>query len=362
LTPEVTNVLARNLLRLASSFADRSVPRDIRYGIGDVVSVTIFEAVAGGLFIPAEAGTRPGNFITLPAQQVDSKGNISVPYAGNIHAAGRTQVEVQEAIVNALKARAVEPQVVVSLLDQRTSLVSVLGDVNNPSRLPASQAGEHILDAITRAGGPKSQGYDEWIMLERDGKRGVSPFSALVYEPSNNIYVHPNDTIFLYREPQTFVGFGAVGSAQAQVNFEAWRLSLAEAVAKFGGLNDNAADPGSVFLYRGETREVAIQLGVDVSKFEGPIVPIIYEINFRNPGGYFLATRFEMRNKDVIFVANATGVEINKAINLFRNVVGGINDPIVAATNAYALKAVATGVSTTTTVVNVPTAVPATPQ
>jgi len=356
LTPEVVNVLARNLPRLTSTFLDRSSPRDIKFGTGDVISVTIFEAVAGGLFIPAEAGTRPGNFITLPNQQVDSKGNISVPYAGNIRAAGRTQVEVQEAIVNALKARAVEPQVVVSLVDQRTSLVSVLGDVNLPSRFPASQAGEHILDAITRAGGPKSQGYDEWVMLERDGKRGVAPFSALVYEPSNNIYAHPNDTIYLYREPQTFVGFGAVGGAQAEVNFEAWRLSLAEAVAKFGGLGDNTADPASVFLYRGETREVAMQIGVDVSKFEGPIIPIIYEINFRNPGGYFLASRFEMRNKDVIFVANAVGVEINKAINLFRNVVGGINDPIVAATNAYALKGIATGVSTTTTVVNVPTA------
>jgi polysaccharide biosynthesis/export protein len=355
LSPQIVNVLARNLPRLTSTFEDRSAPRDIRYGIGDIVSVTIFEAVAGGLFIPAEAAARPGNFITLPSQQVDSKGNISVPYAGNIHAAGRTQVEVQEAIVNALKARAVEPQVVVSLIDQRTSLISVLGDVGSPGRIPASQAGEHILDAITRTGGPKSQGYDEWIMLERDGRRGLAPFSALIYEPSNNIFVHPNDTIFLYREPQTFLAFGAVG-VQAQVNFEAWRLSLAEGVAKFGGLNDNAADPASVFLYRGETRDVAAQMGVDVSKYEGPIIPIIYEINFRDPAEYFLASRFEMRNKDVIYVSNAVGVELNKAINLFRSIVGAVNDPIVAATNAYALRAAIHGLSTTTTVVNVPTA------
>jgi polysaccharide biosynthesis/export protein len=359
LTSKVLDVLAENLPRLNATFVDRSAPRDIRFGVGDVLSVTIFESVAGGLFIPAEGGARPGNFITIPNQQVDSKGNISVPYAGNIRAAGRTQVEVQQAIVDVLKGRAIEPQVVVSLTDQRTSLISVLGDVTSPSRFPASQAGEHILDAITRAGGPKNQGYDEWVMLERDGKRGIAPFGALVYEPINNIYVHPNDTIYLYREPQTFVAFGAVGGSQAQINFDAWRLSLAEAVGKSGGLSDAAADPAAVFLYRGEPREVATLLGIDCSKFEGPIIPVIYEINFRDPAGYFLASRFEMRNKDVIFVSNAGSVELTKAITLFRNVVGSVNDPIVAASNAYALKAIIRGgASAGTTIVNVPTAAP----
>ena len=81
--------------------------------MGDVVSVTIFEAAAGGLFIPAEASVRPGNFVTLPNQEVDNNGNISVPYAGNIRAKGRTPVEVQQAIVDALKNRAIEPQAVV---------------------------------------------------------------------------------------------------------------------------------------------------------------------------------------------------------------------------------------------------------
>jgi polysaccharide biosynthesis/export protein len=150
LTPKIVDILVRAVPRLANAFVDRSPPKDIRFGVGDVVTVTIFEAAAGGLFIPAEAGVRPGNFITLPNQSVDSKGNISVPYAGDVRAKGLTQVEVQENIVNALKNRAIEPQAVVSLVDQRTSLISVLGDVNAPSRFPASQAGEHILDAITR--------------------------------------------------------------------------------------------------------------------------------------------------------------------------------------------------------------------
>jgi polysaccharide export outer membrane protein len=341
-TPEVLGVLATNAPRLGKMWRDKRAPAEIRFGIGDVVSVTIFEAAAGGLFIPSEAGVRPGNFITLPNQNVDTDGNISVPYAGPIRARGRTPQQVQQDIVNALKNRAIEPQVVVALVDQRTSLISVLGDVNTPARFPASAAGEHILDAITRAGGPKSQGYDEWVMLDRQGRREIVPFGALVYEPSNNIYIHPYDTVYLYREPQTFDAFGASGQ-QGHFPFDAWRISMAEAIGKAAGLNDTLADPQAVFLYRGETREIAQALGVDVSQFEGPIIPVVYNLNFRDPAGYFLATKFQMRNKDVIYTANAFGVESAKAMQYFRLMVATVNDPIVAATNVYALKASANG-------------------
>ena len=86
----------------ASKVFSRRPPRGITLGIGDIVSVTIFEAEAGGLFLPSEAGARPGNFVTLPDQIVDSDGNITVPYAGTIRAAGRTPLEVQQAIIEAL--------------------------------------------------------------------------------------------------------------------------------------------------------------------------------------------------------------------------------------------------------------------
>lgn len=351
LEPEVLNVLRGAKPRLSTAFANRTPPRAFRFGVGDTVSVTIFEAAAGGLFIPAEAGVRPGNFVTIPNQAVDSNGNISVPFAGLIQARGKTPTEVQQAIVAALGNRAIDPQAVVSLVDQRASLISVLGDVRAAGRFPASASGERVLDVVTRAGGPSAQGYDTWVTLERQGHRASVPFGALVYEPANNIFVIPNDTIYLYSEPQTFVAFGAAGT-QGQFKFEAWRVSLAEAVGKQGGLNDAQADPGNVFLYRGETREIAERLGVDCTKFHGPIIPVIYHVNFRDPSGYFLAQSFDMRNKDVIYTSNAIAVETTKFLNFLRTIMATANDPIVYATNAYVLKAVAKGA--TSTVINAP--------
>ena len=60
-------------------------------------------------------------------------------------------------------------------------------------------------------------------------------------------------------------------------------------------------------------------MGVDVSKFNGPLIPVIYLIDFRDPAGYFMATKFAMRNKDVIYVSNAFAVESTKAMTYFEN-------------------------------------------
>ncbi len=340
LNPEAVGILHEFEPRgLAGVFTDRRPPAGVKFGIGDSLSVSIFEAAAGGLFIPSEAGVRPGNFVTLPDQAVDDNGNITVPYAGEIKAAGRTAVEVQNDIVDRIKNRAIEPQVVVARTQQRTSLVSVLGEVNTPVRFGAAASGadDRILDAITRAGGIKGQGFETWVMLDRGGRHATVPFENLVMNASNNIYIQPGDRIYVYREQQKFIALGATGqnillggnSQSAEFNFDAWRINLAEAVGKAGGLLDAQADPAAVFLYRAEPRDVAERLGADVSKFPGAAtIPIIFNINFRDPGGFFLATKVQMRNGDIIFVSNARSVEATKVMQYMRVILATTTDTV----------------------------------
>jgi len=307
---------------LAGVFTDRRTPSKIRFGIGDVISVTIFEASAGGLYIPTEAGVRPGNYVTLPDQTIDNEGNISVPYAGTVLAAGHTNVQVQDAIRERIKNRAIDPQVVVTFSQQRSSLVSVFGEVRSPVRfpMPASGAQDRITDAITRAGGISANGWETWVVLERGGKRATVPFANLVYMPANNIFVQPGDRIYLYREPMKFLAFGATGT-QGEFTFDAWRINLAQAVAKAGGLLDLQADPGSIFLYRREPRDVAQKLGVDCTNFTGDTVPVIFSVSFQDPAGYFLATKVDMRPFDVLYVANAPQVDITKVLAFINAVI-----------------------------------------
>ena len=143
------------------------------------------------------------------------------------------------------------------------------------------------------------------MIVERNKKRGLAPFGALIYEPSKYIWIlsprydlRLQGTADLYRIRRL--------GTQGLFNFEAWRLSLAERWRRLAGLQDVQADPASVFIYRGETRELAARLGVNRDRFTGPIIPIIYNINLRDPAGYFLTTRFQMRSKDVIFWPRTT--------------------------------------------------------
>ena len=66
------------------------------------------------------------------------------------------------------------------------------------------------------------------------------------------------------------------------------------------------------------------------------------------PSGYFLAQSFAMRNKDVIYTSNAVTVETTKFLVFVRTILATVNDPIIYATNFYALKAAASGTGSTT--------------
>jgi polysaccharide export outer membrane protein len=352
LTDETVKILQEFGPRtLTATFGDRRPPPEIAFGIGDVVSVSVFEAAAGGLFIPSEAGVRPGNFVTLPNQPIDTRGFITIPYAGLVPTAGKRPSQVEQDIVNRLKNRAIEPQVMVSLVTANSSLITVIGEINSTftssptGRLPAQPGGERLLDIITRAGGLRDQGQDLWVVLERQGHRASVPFGSVVYEPGNNIWAWPGDTIYLYKEPQTFLAFGATG-LQGQFPFtagsqatspisasSAWRMTLAEGVAAASGLLDLQADPGSVFLYRREPRALAERLGVDCSKIEGPTVPIVYSVSFVDPAGYFLATQVQLHNKDVIFAANAQAVDITKFAGFLNTVISVPNNVAITGSN-----------------------------
>jgi polysaccharide export outer membrane protein len=322
----ISTLVANEPPGFIGTFTDRRPAAEIRFGVGDIVAVTIFEAAAGGLFIPLEAGSRAGNFVTLPDQAVDRNGNIQIPYAGSVPTAGQTPSQVQNTIQDRLRNRAIDPQAVVTLREQRTSLVSVLGEVNQPTRLPVFAAGDRVLDAISRAGGPKFPGHETFVTLQRDEKKATIHFLRLISEPRNNIFVRPGDTLFLYREPQVFIAFGA-SLNNAQIPFEKERLSLAEAIGKAGGLLDERADPYSVFIYRLEPMKVAEAIGADVNKTNAEgMVPVVYSVNMRDPTGNFIAAKFRMRNLDVIYISNAPTVETAKILQFLRIAVASVRE------------------------------------
>ena len=327
-----------NLISFQGAFPDKRPKPEQVAGVGDILNISIFEAAPGGLFTPATAaGARPGNFVDLPAQAVDQKGNITVPYAGEIPAAARTLPEIQQAIVARLRNRAIEPQVVVSLNQQHSSVVSVLGDVNTPGVLALNSVGERLLALIARAGGPKYEAIESYITLQRDGKRVRVLLSRVVHDPNENIFIRPNDVIFITRESPSFTALGALNQNvfgfNSEITFDTETLTLSQAIGKAGGLNDTQSDPAEVFVYRYEDRQLLQKLGIDITRFTYDRIPTIYHVNLRDPSGMLLAAGFQVRSKDVMYVANAKVVDYYKLLNLINNTANTTANTANAVTN-----------------------------
>ena len=335
LTPATVTAL-RTRPVAAMSVIDRlrsNRPVDL-IGPGDVLSVTIYEA-GQGLFNTHKAETDEtaaappatgSSAETLPRLQVDRAGMVMVPYAGEIRVAGHTTTEVQRMIEGRLAQQTSQAQVIVTLAMNGSNVVYVSGDVKNSGRYPLSLAHETVLDMIALAGGPTHSPQDTVVKVTRRGREATTSLTRIQTVPAENIPVEPLDRIQADYLPRSYLSFGATGRV-AQIPFDAATVSLAEAVARVGGLDDNRANPEAVFLFRYEDRADANLVGalpatgpVPISPTEpGAIpdgVPVVYQVNMRDPNTYFVLQQFTMRDKDVVYIANAPTVQIYKFLQL----------------------------------------------
>ncbi len=298
-------------------------------GIGDILSITVFEAASGGLFIPGDAGSRSGNFVAVPSQQVDSSGTIAIPYAGQLHVVGMTPRAAATMIQDKLKNRAIEPQVIVSINERHGNDVNVLGEVYSPSRFSLDPGGIRVLGAIARTGGPRYPAYETIVTIQRNGRTDQASLTTIVKNPGQNVELHAGDVVYVSREPKIFMAFGATpspgsvgGINNRRFVFDNDNVTLAEGVAKSGGLDANRADPSAVFLFRYESRAALTAMGLNVSKYKEGLIPTIYTVDMSRPDSLFLSNSFYMRNKDVIFVSDAPVTDLNKFIGLTRGFSG----------------------------------------
>jgi polysaccharide export outer membrane protein len=329
------NVVAALLASPAENFHTRfkkyGRPPQPRIGVGDSLVVSIWEAAGGGLFgtSPTDHVSAGSRNVTIPEQMVGQDGGISVPFAGRVTAAGRLPVEVQKAIEQRLAEKAIEPQAIVTVTRSVTNSATVTGEVIAGARVPLSLKGDRLLDLIAAAGGAKTPVYETFVRLSRDGITATIPMEMLVSDPAENIYAYPADVLTLVRLPQSFTVFGATGS-NAQVNFTAERMTLVEALAKAGGLQDLRADPAGVFLFRYEPPPIVKTLGRP-QLGTGPegSSPLVYRLDLSDAKSYFLAQRFPIHDKDIIYVANADFNELQKFFTLLNTLTGPVITGIV---------------------------------
>lgn len=311
---------------LAATFGNNLPAPNRTISKGDVLAVTIWEATAGTSSASSGSSSGPQVGIqatTVPPQMVNPKGDITVPFVGQIHVAGRSTVEVQHAIVRRLDGQAVKPQVLVTIVNDQSNLISVIGDVKKPDQYPLGVNGTRVLDAIARAGGSVAPAFDTIVQLTRRGTQRRVRLSQLLANPSENIFLEPEDVLYLLRDPEYVAVLGATKN-NMRVEFGTERLTLAEVIGQSGGLVDIQAEPAGVFVFRLEPSDLVetLSTGHPARKIDRTLIPVVFQDDMRDPNGIFLAQAFDMNNKDIVYVANTQSVQLGKLFQLMLQAAG----------------------------------------
>ena len=301
---------------LASSFGVRRPAPETRVNVGDVVSVSIWEASTGGLFGGRASLDTGSGSETIPQQTVDRDGRIKVPYVGEVAVVGKRPSEIAQSIEQGLAGKAIEPQVLVTLPQQTSASVVVVGDLTGAGRVNLNVKGDRLLEVIAQAGGIKAPPHETFVRVTRGKRSATMQLSAVLAKPDENIYMQPGDTVYVFRRPQTFTALGAV-KGQGEVAIDRDDFTLAEAMGTSGGMVDTQADPSGVFIFRYEQAQVVRAINPQSPHLAGnSAVPVIYRIDLKDPSGYFIARAFPVRVGDIVYVANAPGAEFTKFLRM----------------------------------------------
>ncbi|MBZ7925729.1 polysaccharide export protein [Ensifer adhaerens] len=312
-------------------------PARATIGIGDRLLISIFEAGTDGLFSTSKSKVSNLEVVVQP------NGKGAIPYVGEVRLAGLTLEMARQGIGEALKGKAVEPDVIVTSLDTASRNVTVTGAVNIAAVVPLNLSGEQLTDVITKAGGVRGETYDTFVTVTRGNKSGTILMSTLINNPAENIWVRPGDEITLVNDPRQFTVLGAV-KANSRQPFGSRDLSLIEAVGMNGGAKDFATDAEGFFVFRYEEAEIAASL-LGRARYDAMLqkgmrpdrygrVPLVYRFDMSRPDSLLAGQTFPVNNRDVIYVSRHLTTDIAKFLGIVGKPLRIANTGVVAAHRA----------------------------
>lgn len=296
-------------------------------GPGDVLDINIYEAGVT-LFAGSSASSAMGQLAPpgvqvqkLPPMRVDDMGNITIPYAGTMRVAGLTTGEIEQNIRASLRRLSQNPQIVVTLNQAITNSIIIGGEVAKPGRLVLQTNRESLSDVIALAGGYRGNSKDLMARIMRGRSNVDVRINDIVENPALDVQMRPGDRLMLVDDPRTYSILGASGRVE-QVPFRRSTVSLAEAIATAGGANPNLGDPAAIFLFRYVKNETGSEE-----------VPKVYHLNMMQTGSYFIAQKFVMQDKDVLYFGNAAANQPSKLVQL----ISQLFSPILTVTSAVSV-------------------------
>ncbi|WP_254277641.1 polysaccharide export protein [Halomonas sp. 3H] len=272
---------------------------EYRVGPGDVLSVIVYDhpeltIPAGGERGAAETGNR-----------VRPDGTMFYPYVGRVRVAGMTLEEVRSLLTRRLSDVITDPQVEVGMAAFRSQKIYVSGAVESPGTLPITIVPMTVLDAISEAGGARANADWHNVLLTRDGREERLSLYAMLRQGdmTQNRLLRDGDLLHVpTSENQNVVVLGQVIKPGA-IALGNERLTLTDALARAGGVNESRAQPSGIFVVRGNAPE-------------SDTLATVYQLDISDATRLMLGTRFPLQPQDVVYVTSAPLARWNNVISL----------------------------------------------
>jgi polysaccharide biosynthesis/export protein len=180
------------------------------------------------------------------------------------------------------------PQLDVRVVGFRGQKVQVTGEVVAPGSIPVTDVPLRVQDAIAQARGVTLEADQRALTLSRGGKTFTLDLQAM-YEQgdlSQNWLLQDGDVLNIPdRSHNKVFVLGEVLRPSSRVMVKG-RMTLAEAIGDSEGFNPVSSNPSKIYVIRGSFDR-----------------PSIYKLDAQSPDALLLATQFQLRPRDVVFIS-----------------------------------------------------------
>jgi polysaccharide export outer membrane protein len=113
--------------------------------------------------------------------EIDQSGQISLPLAGTIEAAGLTQAQLEQSLAKRFRSEYLKnPKVTVTVATLRPFYI--MGEVQKPGEY-AYKSGLNVLTALAIAGGPTYRASRSTVQIQRRGEANMRDYPISVTVP-----------------------------------------------------------------------------------------------------------------------------------------------------------------------------------
>jgi polysaccharide export outer membrane protein len=292
-------------------------PPPYAIGNGDVLSIVVWDhpELAGNSVTAGALTSDPNGANSPPGFVVDHQGRIQYPLIGMVGVEGLTEEQARALLTKKLAKYLANPNVTLRVQSYRSKRVYIDGEVKSPGLQAINDIPMTLVEAINRSGGLLPSADQSRIMLERGQQRFLVNLRDLVQKGINPglVMLAPGDVVRVHSRDESKVFVSGEVMTPKALTMHDGRLTLNEALGESGGISPLSGDARQVYVVR--------------KTADGTRV---FRLDAREASSLAMAEAFELRPKDIVYVAATPLANWNRSLSLL---IPGALTSAVTATN-----------------------------